>query len=168
MAEATGGKEPGKTLRKQLAALLDGGNAHITFDLVMAEMPLAAANTRPDHFNYTPWQLLEHMRRAQLDVLNFIKDPGYESPPYAEFWPDPAAEATEAKWRKSVAGFRADLDEALEMVGNPETDFFSAIPHAPGYNILREILVIADHNAYHLGEFMAIRRFFAAAPPENW
>ncbi len=168
MKETIEAKTENKALREQLVALLDGGNAHMTFDLIVAEMPLAAANTKPPHFNYTPWQLLEHLGRAQLDILKFVKDPDYVSPPYEEFWPDPEEKATAEKWRRSVAGFRADLDKAMALARSPETDFFSPIPHAPDYTIFRELLLIADHNAYHLGEFMAIRRFLDVQPPENW
>lgn len=168
MAEATVAVNVGKILRNQLLDLLDGGNAHMTFDEIIDKMPLAVANSRPENFNYTPWQLLEHMRRAQLDVVNFIKDPDYVSPPYEQFWPDPEEKATDKTWRQTVAGFRTDLDEVLGLVRSHGTDFFSPLEHAPQYNILREILVIADHNAYHMGEFMALRRFFDAAPPENW
>jgi len=167
MKETTA-KTGNKTLHEQLAALLDGGNAHMTFDLVVAEMNLSAANTKPPHFNYTPWQLLEHMRRAQLDILRFVNEPGYESPPYEEFWPDPEEQATAGKWQRTVAEFRADLDEAMELARNPKTAFFTPIPHAPDYTIFRDILLIADHNAYHLGEFMAIRRYLNVPPPVNW
>lgn len=168
MEEAMGVRQEMRILREQLAALLDGGNAHMTFDLIMAEMPLDAANTCPPHFNYTPWQLLEHMRRAQLDILDFIRDPDYVSPPYEQFWPDPEELATQEEWRGSVAGFRTDLNAALELARAPATKFFSPIPHAPEYTIFRELLLIADHNAYHLGEFMALRQFLNVPPPEKW
>jgi uncharacterized damage-inducible protein DinB len=161
-------KMEGETLREQLVALLDGGNAHMTFDLIVAEMPLVAANSRPPHFNYTPWHLLEHMRRAQRDILDFIKDPGYESPPYEKFWPEREEMATAKEWRRSAAGFRAGLDEAIELARAPRTDFFSPLPHAPAYTIFRELLLIADHNAYHLGEFITLRQFLNAPPPEKW
>jgi uncharacterized damage-inducible protein DinB len=161
-------KNERKVLREQLVALLDGGNAHMTFDLIVAEMPLAAANTRPPNFNYTPWQLLEHMCRAQRDILQFVKDPDYVSPPYEEFWPDPEELATSADWQRSAAAFRAGLDEALALAGAPDNDFFSPLPHAPEYTIFRELLLIADHNAYHLGELITLRQFLKAPPPEKW
>jgi len=168
MAETKVDKKEKKVLREQLVALLDGGNAHMTFNLIVAEMPLAAANTRPPHFNYTPWQLLEHMVRAQRDILEFVKDPDYVSPPYAEFWPDPEEQATTKMWQLSAAEFRAGLDEAIALAGAPDTDYFSPLPHAPGYNIFRELLLIADHNAYHLGELITLRQFLNAPPPEKW
>jgi uncharacterized damage-inducible protein DinB len=168
MGEANVVKTEKKVLREQLVALLDGGNAHMTFDLIVAGMPLAAANTRPPHFNYTPWQLLEHMVRAQRDILEFVKDPDYVSPPYEEFWPDPEELAKAKDWQRSATEFRAGLDEALALAGDPETDFFSPLPHAPGYNIFRELLLIADHNAYHLGELITLRQLLNAPPPEKW
>jgi uncharacterized damage-inducible protein DinB len=161
-------KKEKKILGEQLVALLDSGNAHMTFDPIVAKMPLAAANTRPPHFNYTPWHLLEHMRRAQLDILKFIKDPDYASPPYEEFWPDQEEKATAGKWRRSVSDFRAGLDQAMELARAPETDFFSPLPHAPDYTIFRELLLIADHNAYHLGELITLRQFLQVPPPEKW
>jgi len=168
VAQSIVGTVEKKTLGGQLAALLDGGNAHMTFDPIVAEMPLAAANTRVPQFNYTPWHLLEHMRRAQLDILEFIRDLDYVSPPYEKFWPDREETATAEDWRRSVAGFREGLDEAMKLARDPETDFFSPLPHAPGYNIIRELLLIADHNAYHLGEFVTLRQFLQVPPPGKW
>jgi len=168
MDEARIGKSEKKVLREQLVALLDGGNAHMTFDLIVAEMPLGAANTRPPHFNYTPWHLLEHMVRAQRDILNFVKDPDYVSPPYEEFWPDREELATAEKWQRSASEFRSGLDEAISLARAPHTDFFSPLPHAPAYTVFRELLLIADHNAYHLGELITLRQLLKVPPPEKW
>jgi hypothetical protein len=157
-----------EVVREQLLALLDGENAHMRFDTVVAEMEIEAANTKPPHYNYTPWHLLEHMRRAQEDILWFIKEPGYKSPSYDEFWPAEDERATESQWRDSVERFRAGLEEAKRLVQSPATELYGPIPHAPGYTIFREILLLADHNGYHLGELAALRQVLNIPPPERW
>jgi hypothetical protein len=157
-----------EVVREQLLALLDGSNAHMPFDMIVAEMPIEAANRKPPHFNYTPWHLLEHMRRAQNDILEFINDPDYETPPYDEFWPAEDEMADEAQWRQTVEKFRAGLEEAKALVVSPTTDFYGPIPHARDYTIYREILLIADHNAYHLGELAALRQILNVPPPDKW
>lgn len=157
-----------EVVRNQLVALLDGENAHMGFEAMVAGMPIEAANARPPHFNYSPWHLLEHMRRAQADILKFIRDPSYKNPPYEEFWPGEGETANESQWRRSVGQFRAGLDEATALVRSPETDLYGPIPHAPRYTIFREILLIADHNGYHLGELSALRRVLNAPPMESW
>jgi hypothetical protein len=157
-----------KVVREQLLDLLAGSNAHMPFEMIVAEMPIDAANVKPPHFNYTPWHLLEHMRRTQNDILQFIKDPDYETPPYDEFWPSGDEIADEAQWRQSVEKFKAGLNEAKALVASPATDFYGPIPHAPDYTIYRELLLIADHNAYHLGELAALRQVLNVPPPDKW
>lgn len=155
-------------LREQLLALLSGGNAHMPFDMVVADMPIKAANTKPPHYNYTPWHLLEHMRRAQYDILEFVRNPDYESPPYDDFWPDEEKKADRAQWRESVARFKADLKTVMELVRSPETPLEAVIPHAQNYTYIREFLLVADHNAYHLGEMASLRQVLRVPPPERW
>jgi hypothetical protein len=156
-------------LRDQLLALLDGGHAHMPFDMIVAEMPLGATNSKPPNFNYTPWHLLEHMRLAQHDILEFIRDPEYQSPPWPEgFWPPEDKTTDEAGWQRSVSRFQADLAAIRELVRSKDTDFFAPIPHARDYTIFREVLVVADHNAYHLGELITLRQVLHALPPEKW
>ena len=157
-----------KSMRQQLLDLLDGKNAHMSFDMVIAEMDTGDINSKLPHFNYTIWHLLEHMRRAQKDILEFIKNADYETPPYSEFWPGQDETADAQPWIESAAHFRDGLDEALALVQEPETNFFGPIPHAPDYTIFREILLIADHNAYHLGELMTMRQVLDILPPEKW
>jgi hypothetical protein len=157
-----------KVLRDELAALLNGGNAHMGFDDAIADFPLAEINTKPPHVNYTFWHLLEHMRRAQYDILEFVRSPHYVSPDYSEFWPAPDLEATAGQWEKTIAAIRSDLKAAIKIVTTPETDFFSPIPHAKDYNIFREILLISDHNAYHLAELLALRQVMNISPKNRW
>ncbi len=155
-------------LRNELMALLNGGNAHMGFEDAIVGFPRKAINDKPPHVNYTFWHLLEHMRRAQYDILEFIRDPDYVSPDYSEFWPAPDMEANSGQWKKTVSAIRTDLKSAIKIVMAPETDFFSPIPHAKDYTIFREILLIADHNAYHIAELLALRQVTNIAPPKRW
>jgi hypothetical protein len=154
-----------QALRDQLLALLRGGNAHQTFDQAVADFPLEHINTRPPNAPYTFWHLLEHLRIAQWDILDFVRNPHYLARQWPkEYWPPPDEQATEDRWNKSLRQFRADLKAVEEIVLNPATDFFSDLPHAAGYNILREVLLVADHNAYHIGEFGILRQSMGLWP----
>jgi hypothetical protein len=161
-------KKTDTALRNELKALLRGGNAHMGFEDAIADFPIESINTRPPHINHTFWHLMEHMRRAQHDILEFVIDPDYLSPDYSEFWPAPDMEATAGQWEKTLSGIRSDLKRAIKIATNPETDFFSPIPHAKDYNIFREILLIADHNAYHIAELLALRQVMDLGPQNRW
>jgi hypothetical protein len=161
-------KKTDMTLRAELKALLNGGNAHMGFEDAIADFPLASINLKPPHVNHSFWHLLEHMRRAQYDILEFVMDSNYVSPDYSEFWPAPDMEATATQWKKTVSAIRSDLKRAIRIVDDPETDFFSPIPHARDYNIFREILLIADHNAYHIAELLALREIMELGPKKRW
>ena len=146
-------------VREELRAHLQGGNAHMTFDEAVANFPREQMNTKPPNVPYTPWQLLEHIRMAQLDILEFIRNPQYVSPQWPEgFWPAESVQAGEVAWENTLRSFRADLQSLLIMVSDPEVNLYSPIPHGNGQNILREILVVADHNAYHISEFATFRQ----------
>ena len=146
-------------LREQLLALLRGGDAHMTFDEAVAAFPLTQINAYPPHVPYTPWHLLEHLRIAQWDILEFIRTPTYVSPPWPEgYWPSREARTDAQGWARTIAAFQADLRALQELVADPATDLVAPLPHAPEYTILREILVVADHNAYHIGEFAILRQ----------
>lgn len=146
-------------VREQLRALLEGGNAHMTFDEAVANFPREQMNTRPQNVPYTPWQLLEHIRMAQWDILEFIRNPQYVSPPWPEgYWPEESVRADVVAWEKTLASFRADLQSLLAIVADPKVDLYTPIQHGDGQNILREILVVADHNAYHISEFSTYRQ----------
>ena len=155
-------------LRDELVALLNGGNAHMGFEDAIADFPPTAINTKPPHVKYTFWHLLEHMRRAQYDILEFIRDPDYVSPDYSEFWPAPDMDATAAQWEKTISAIRSDLKRAIKIATAPETDFLLPIPHAKDYTIFREILLIADHNAYHIAELLAFRQIMNLGPKKRW
>jgi hypothetical protein len=150
-------------LREQLWQLLNGRNAHMSFDDAVANFPLALINTRPPNVPYTFWHLVEHLRIAQADILDFIGNPNYEMLDFpAGYWPAPNAETDEAGWQASLAAFRADQETLAEIVRDTAVDLTADLPHAPGYTILREINVVADHNAYHIGELAILRQVMNA------
>lgn len=131
----------------------------MTFDEAVANFPREHMNTKPPNVPYTPWHLLEHIRMAQWDILEFIKNPQYVSPPWPEgYWPLESVEADEVTWEKTLAAFRADLQCLLEMLSDPMVNLYVPILHGNGQNILREMLVVADHNAYHISEFATYRQ----------
>ena len=145
-------------VREQLLSLLQGGNAHMSFDQAVADFPLDEVNTRPPNVPYTPWRLLEHMRIAQWDILEFIQNPNHVSPEWPEgYWPAPDEQADKSQWKETINRFQADLQALQEIVKDPDTDLYAPLPHGEKYNILREILIVADHNAYHIGEFAFLR-----------
>lgn len=152
-------------LRDQLLAQLRGGQAHMGFEEVIAEFPMDLINTRPPHVAYTPWHLLEHIRISQWDILEFVRNPDYVSPDWPiGYWPDPASQATPAQWEQTIAAFRRDMKDVEALAADPATDLFSRIPHGSGQTILREILLVADHNAYHIGELGILRQVIQAWP----
>ena len=146
-------------LRSQVLALLRGGNAHMPFDAAIADFPPEAYNSFPPQVPYTPWHLLEHLRRTQSDILEFVRDPNYVSPEWpVGYWPGQGETANQSQWEETIRLFRADLKDMQDIVDDPKIDLLAEIPHAPGYTYLREALLIADHNAYHIGEFAILRQ----------
>jgi len=151
--------ESDKVVREQLLYLIRGGNAHMNFDQAVADFPIQNINTKPPNVSYTPWYLLEHLRIAQWDILEFIRDPKHVSPTWPKgYWPPENEEADQAKWEKTIGDFQADMETLQEMVVDQQVDLYAQIPHAPDYTILREILLVADHNSYHIGEFAILRQ----------
>lgn len=151
-----------RALREHLLYLLGGGGAHVDFETVIKDFPIAIINRRAEHVPYTPWQVLEHMRIAQDDILEFSRNAAHISPPWPEgYWPAVDATADEAVWNSSVAAFRSDLEAVKRLVEDPATDLFARIEHGQGQTILREALLVADHNAYHLGVLVTLKRLLA-------
>jgi len=158
-----------KVIRQQLIDLLKGGNAHMTFSDAVSGFPLKEINRKLPNASYTVWHLLEHMRIAQWDILEFVRNPGHISPEFpAGYWPREDERATPAQWRKIVKGFLNDLKAMQELVRDPETDLFSPIPHAKDYSIFLEVLTLADHNAYHVGELVCLRRVLSMKPIKEY
>jgi hypothetical protein len=146
-------------LRQHLLDLLRGRNAHADFDAVVADFPSRLRGVRPPGAPHTAWQLLEHMRTAQWDILEFSRDAKHKSPPWPEgYWPKTEAPPNAASWNNSLRSFRADLKAMAKLVADKKTDLFAKIPHGSGQTILREALLIADHNSYHLGQMLLLRR----------
>ncbi|HTC33447.1 MAG TPA: DinB family protein [Bryobacteraceae bacterium] len=150
-------------LRQHLLDLLRGRNAHADFDTVMADFPSRLRGVKPAGAPHTAWQLLEHMRIAQSDILEFSRDAKHKSPAWPEgYWPKTEAPPAAAAWNNSLRSFRADLKAMAKLVADKTTDLFSPIPHGTGQTILRETLLIADHNSYHLGQIVVLRRLLGA------
>jgi hypothetical protein len=146
-------------LREHVLYLLRGGGAHLSFDYAIADLPVEFRGRKPEGVPHTPWRLLEHMRIAQWDILEFSRNSDHVSPEFpGGYWPDGDAPPSEDAWDRSVAAFRADLAAMQDLVANPRTDLFAAISGGQGQTLLREALLLADHNAYHLGQLVVVRR----------
>jgi hypothetical protein len=150
-------------LREHLLYLLRGGGAHVHFEEVIKDFPVEIINRKIDGVPYTPWQVLEHMRLAQWDILEFSRNAAHVSPAWPEgYWADAATEADADAWRKSVEAFRADLKELEKLIEDAAINLYAPIPHGTGQTLLREALLVADHNAYHLGVLVVLKRSLAA------
>jgi hypothetical protein len=152
-----------KLLRDHLVYLLNGGGAHVGFDATLKGIPLEARGKRPARLPYSAWEILEHMRIAQWDILEFSRNPNHQSPQWPEgYWPTKRVPPSQAAWAKSVRNFKEDVDAMCALVAAPATDLYASIPHGDGQTILREALLVADHNAYHLGQLVLVRRLLGA------
>jgi hypothetical protein len=157
-----------QALRDHLLYLLRGGGAHLDFEAAIADLPEGLRGTKPAGLPHSPWRLVEHMRIAQWDILEFSRDPKHVSPKFPDgYWPQGDAPPNADAWEQSVAAFLTDLSAMQELVADPATDLFAPIPHGQGQTILREALLVADHNAYHLGQLVTIRRLLGAWPVES-
>ena len=155
-------------MRSELLALLRGGNSHMEFNEAIDRFPLEHMNKKARHVPYSPWHFLEHMRITQWDILEFIRNPKHLSPDYPEgYRPRAEKQADDAQWHRTVKAFRDDLRALEEIVQDEKTDLLAPIPHAANYTIFREILVAADHNAYHIGEFAMLRQVLQLWPEDN-
>jgi hypothetical protein len=154
-------------LREHLVELLRGGHAHPDFETAIADLPVDKQGLKPPGLPHTPWRLLEHMRIAQWDILQFSTNPHHVSPEFPKgYWPDGDTPPDATAWDRSVAAFRADLKAMIDLVSDPKTDLFAPIPHGQGQTLLREALLVADHNAYHVGQLVTVRRLLGAWPED--
>jgi DinB superfamily len=152
-------------LREQLVYLLKGGGAHVHFMDALDDFPSGKYGTFANALPHTGWQLLEHARIAQRDILEFSRNPKHVSPDFpGGYWPKTPMPPHDKAWEESVAAFEKDLADLVRLVQNPRTDLFARIPDGDGQTILREALVLADHNAYHLGQLVDLRRALGAWP----
>ncbi len=150
-------------LRQNLVDLLRGGQAHLTLQQALADLNPALRNVRPATGGHSVWEELEHMRLAQEDILRYTLDATWTSPPFPEgYWPQATDQLTDEAWSASVKAFFADLEEVAKLVQDVKVDLTAEIPHGQGHTYLREILLVADHNAYHLGQIVQTRKALGA------
>ena len=154
-----------KSLREHLLYLLSGGGAHARFEDVVKGLPEKVRGLKPAGLPHSAWMLLEHMRLAQWDILEFSRNAKHVSSPWPEgYWPKSEAPPSPGAWDKSVRQFRRDSKTMQELVANPRTELYARIPWSDGQTILREALLVADHNAYHLGQLVDLRRILSSWP----
>jgi hypothetical protein len=152
-----------KILREHLQKVLNWGDAHADWKSALVGIPATARGAKPKGAPYSVWELLEHARLAQWDILEFCRNPKYVSPEWPSgYWPKTPAPPSAAAWEKSVREFFKGLEEMQAIVGDPKTDLYAPIPWGDGQTILREALLLADHNAYHLGQIVLMRRLVGA------
>jgi len=153
-----------QSLRDHVLYLLKGEGAHISFDDLIADFPAEKCGERIEGLPYTAWQVLEHIRIALWDILEFSRDAKHVSPKWPEgYWPAPAEVGNEELWNQTVVKLRDDLKQMEALADDDSTDLFAKIPHGSGQTILREALLVADHNAYHLGALAVMSRILKAS-----
>lgn len=154
-----------KELRNHLEKLLDWEDAHAGFDSAVEGIPPKLRGVQPEGLPYSLWQILEHIRICQWDILEFCRNPKYQELKMEEYWPKTPAPPSSNGWQKSIASFRADRKALKELARNPTVDLFAKIPHGSGQTYLRELLLVSDHNAYHVADLIAIRRLLGIWRP---
>jgi hypothetical protein len=158
-------RESDHALRQHLIYLLTDGGAHAKFEDVIAAIPAKLRGQTPAAMPHSPWMLLEHLRIAQWDILEFSRNPKYKSPVWPEgYWPPTEGPPNAAAWNESVKSFRKDLKSLETLIANPKTDLFAKILWGDGQTILREALLVADHHAYHLGQLVDVLRLLGVWP----
>lgn len=150
-------------LRTHLVKLLTGSEAHADFEAAIKGLPAELRGKTPEGAEHSPWELVEHLRLAQSDILDFSRNPNYRHLKWPEdYWPESPAPPSTKAWNESVEAYRADLKTFCELIEDTSTDLYAKIPHGDGQTILREALLIADHNAYHVGQLVLVRRLLGA------
>jgi hypothetical protein len=157
--QSDGSDRSDELLREQLAELLQHSHAHMSFEEAVADYPMEHINTSFPNNRYSAWHLLEHLRLTQWDILDFIRNPQYHEPAWPQdYWPAPDQQATPEDWQRTIQAFLADQRALRAIILDPQTDLWAPIPQGTGQAIAREIMVVADHNAYHIGEFAIMRQ----------
>jgi DinB superfamily len=157
--------DPDKSLRNHLIELLKGGSAHARFEEAIAGIPAKLRGQKPTGLPHSPWMLLEHLRIGQRDILEFSRNRKHVSPDWPKgYWPRGEAPPSVAAWNASIKNFRHDLKAMQDLVANPKTDLHVPIPWGEGQTVLREALLAADHNAYHVAQLVDVRRLLGAWP----
>jgi uncharacterized damage-inducible protein DinB len=148
-----------QNLRQHALDALAAKNAHIMFDDVVADFPAEHRGTKVAGVAHSAWQLLEHLRICQWDILEFSRNPEHVSPTYPDgYWPDDEAPPNDQAWEQSVTQFRKDIEAMQALLAADDADLTAPIPHGDGQTLLREALVLAKHNSYHLGQLAMIKR----------
>lgn len=148
-----------EVIKKELLDLLASKNAHMDFYAATADFPIDRINEKFPKGSYSSYGLIEHIRRTQKDILDFCINPNYKELAWPkDYWPDPEFKATEKDWNKTIENFMKDMAELEDLVKNPKIDFYSKIPWGDGQVIFREVMMVADHNAYHVGELAIMRQ----------
>ena len=156
-------QDPSHALREHIVELLKGGHAHAKFEDAVKGLPAKLRGAKPENFPHSPWMLVEHIRIAQWDILEFSRNAKHKSPKWPEgYWPKTAEPPSAGAWDKSVEQVHADLKSMEDLVKDPKTDLFAKIPGGDGQTILREALLVADHNAYHVAQLIDVRRLLGA------
>jgi hypothetical protein len=154
---------PDEAVRAHLSRVFDWQESHASFDSAVAEMPADLRGTRPKGLPYSAWQLLEHIRLTQNDILDFCRNPAYVERTWPDdYWPRSPEPPSAGAWDESVAGYRADRAAMQQLAEDPSIDLTAKIPHGTGQTYLREVLLVADHTAYHVGELVVVRRLLNA------
>jgi hypothetical protein len=154
-----------KSLREQLAKLLAWEDAHVGFDAAVAGVPSKLRGTRPEGLPYSPWQLLEHLRLTQYDILEFCRNPSYHERRWPDdYWPSSVGPPSDAAWEESIRGFQRDRMGLQRMAQDAAIELEAQIPHGSGQTYLRELLLAVDHAAYHVGELVVVRRLLGIWP----
>lgn len=160
------GLAPNARLRAELVALLRGGNAHLPTADTLDGIPFERANERPGGLPYSLWELAYHLWFTQHDILVFVQNPDYPGAEWpSDYWPE--TDATPEAWDNTCQAFRSDLDRLVALVEDEATDLLAELAWAPGYTLLREVLLAADHNAHHLGEVIVLRRLLGIWEPQT-
>ena len=151
-----------KLLREHLVTLLKGSEAHVDFEKAVKDLPSELRGKRPKGAEHSPWELLEHLRIAQWDILEFSRNPKHKSPDFpAGYWPQTQAPPSDKAWDQSVQSFRKELQAFCDLVSDESVDLYAKIRHGDGQTVLREALLAADHNAYHIGQLVLLRRILS-------
>jgi hypothetical protein len=155
-----------QTLRTHLVRLLSWQDAHVSYDAAVTGLPEPLRGVRPAGLPYSPWELVEHLRLAQEDILDFCRNPEYRERSFpAEYWPASVQPPSAAAWDRSVAAHVNDREALVRLAADPGLDLCAGIPHGSGQTYLRELLLVADHGAYHVGQLVLVRRLLGCWPP---
>jgi len=157
-----------QSFRDHVARLLDWEDAHASFDAAVEALPAGLRGSQPEGLPYSPWQLVEHLRITQFDILDFCRNPDYREMKWPDdYWPAAKAPASEQAWSDSLRRFRDDREALRAMALDPNVRLDAKIPHGTGQTYLRELLLVADHSAYHVGQLVVVRRLLGAWPPRK-